>query len=145
MIHQGSSMNLRKSAATVATAAFLTLGLTACGGQSVEDACQEANDDAREATSGLSGVSPSDPAASAETVDELQATLTSSADSLENEEVKTEVQTLADQFGELSGLLGDLDSAGEDPEALQEVSTQLTDLSTRIQDQAGTLNELCGA
>ncbi|MGJ9411695.1 hypothetical protein ACHAAC_03205 [Aeromicrobium sp. CF4.19] len=137
-------MNLRKPA--IATAAVvLSLGLTACGGQSVEDACQTANEDATEATSDLSSISPTDPEGSGEMISSLEEELSSSADSLENEEVKTEVQNLADQFGELSGIFAELQEAGEDPDALTEVSGKLTDASSGIMDQAQTLNDLCNA
>ena len=137
-------MNLRKPAAVAASAVVMSLGLTACGGgQSVEDACKIANEEATKATQDLSSVSPTDPAGSADTISDLQGTLQSTADDLENEEVKTEVSKLADQFGELSSALGDLDAAGEDPDAMQEAAGQLTDLSGEIMDQARTLNELC--
>ncbi|WP_375000743.1 hypothetical protein [Aeromicrobium sp. CTD01-1L150] len=139
-------MNVRKPTAAAAAAVVMSLGLTACGGgQSTEEACKIANEDANEATSQLSSISPQDPEGSASTISELQGTLDATADELENEEVQTEVKNLADQFGELSGLLGELQEAGEDPSALQEVSGKLTDLSSGIMDQARTLNDLCSA
>lgn len=138
-------MQHRKST-TAAVAVLLGLTLSACGGdQSVEEACEIANADAREATESLSSISPTEPEESAAALDELQATLSETADDLENEEVKTEVQTLADQFAELSSSLTDVAEAGDDPAALQEVSGRLSELGSEIMEQATTLNELCPA
>ncbi len=138
-------MHHRKST-TAAVAVLLGLTLSACGGdQSVEEACEIANADAREATESLSSISPTEPEESAAALDELESTLSETADGLDNEEVKTEVQTLADQFGELSSSLGEVAEAGDDPEALQEVSGRLSELGGEIMEQANTLNELCPA
>lgn len=135
-------MNLRKPAIALATVA-LSLGLTACGGQSVEDACKVANKEATDATRDLSSISPTDPDSSATTIEKLTDRLKKTADDLENEKVKKELNELTDQFDELSGLLGELKDAGTDTAKLQEVSGKLTSLSSDITSQAQDLNKLC--
>lgn len=137
-------MNVRKPAAALA-AAVLTLGLSACGGgQSVEDACKVAEKEVKDAMGDLSGIDPTDSDKATDTIASMGDALKKTQDDLENKEVKDAIGELSAEFDKLEGAFADLKAAGQDTEKLQEVSQQMSTLSTDIQAKGEKLDELCG-
>ncbi|GAA2084521.1 hypothetical protein IDH50_06265 [Aeromicrobium tamlense] len=137
-------MNVRKPAAALA-AAVLTLGLSACGGgQSVEDACKVAEKEVKDAMGDLSGIDPTDSDKATDTIASMADALKKTQKDLENKEVKDAIGDLSAEFDKLEGAFADLKAAGQDTEKLQEVSQEMSTLSTDIQAKGEKLDELCG-
>lgn len=137
-------MNVRTTAAALAAVA-LSFGLTACsGGQSVDEACSVAEKEVKAAMGDLGSINPTDTASAASTIKSLTAALEKTESDLENAEVKKAIGDLAADFGKLETAFADLNEAGTDSAKLQEVSSELTTLSTDIQKKGEELDELCG-
>ncbi|MBA4607561.1 MULTISPECIES: hypothetical protein [Aeromicrobium] len=138
-------MNVRKPAAALA-AVVLSLGLTACGGggQSVEDACKVAEKEVKDAMGDLSGIDPTDSDKATETIASMGDALQKTQKKLDNQEVKDAIAALSAEFDKLEGAFADLKAAGQDTTKLQEVSKEMSTLSTDIQKKGEKLDELCG-
>lgn len=136
-------MLIRRSAAAMAALA-LTFSLTACGNQSVAEACEVANSEAEAALEKFQAINPSDPAAAAKQVQEMASELNKIADGLKNDEVQESLSDIAGSFEKIEDALGELDAAGEGTDAMQETVEKFTEIGTEMNEQRAAFNELCG-
>ncbi len=138
-------MTIRKPAATCLAAITLSLGLAGCGGgeQSVADACTTAEKEVTAAMGDLGSIDATDTGAAAEKIGTMTETLKSAGAKIDNTEVKDALADMTAQFEKLEQAFVDLKAAAKDSEKLQEVSTNLSEISTAVQDKGEKLDELC--
>ena len=126
--------------AVIGAAALVPAALAGCsaGGQSVADACQVAGETVTEAMGDIS-TATTDPAEAASVLDDAMSAMQEAGDKLENEEVKGAFTDFNDAFAGFQEIMA---SASDDPTSID--TEALTEVSTEVQDSATKLQELCG-
>ena len=136
-------MLIRRSAAAMAALA-LTFSLAACGSQTVDEACEIANSEAEAALEKFQAIDPNDSSAAAKQVKEMASELNKIADGLKNDEVQESLSDIAGSFEKIESALTDLEKAGDDTEAQQDVANTFTEIASQMNNQREAFNELCG-
>ena len=142
----------RTSALLAATALAFTLA-SCSGGQSVQEACQAANDAISEVNSNTNTAirdALDGNADYAELFTPAQEAIAKAKDDVKNEEVSAALSKVSDEF---DGLVADLDglempnpddidpTAPDAMEKLDEMQAQATEISDKLQARAGSLND----
>lgn len=136
-------MNVRKTAVVLA-ACLLPLSLSACGGQSVDEACKIARTESEAAEKRITEIDPSDPAASAKAVDQVADDLEKSAKKIKNDEVRAVFDKMVDSFEDFADALEDTAEAGTDTDKLTKAAAEMTKIGERLGEQGKAFEKLCG-